>query len=254
MDLRDTVGVVTGGGTGIGAAIARSLVAGGASGVLVGYTRSREAAAETAAGLRAAGARAEAVQVDVQDDAAVRALADRCEELFGRCDVLVNNAGATAWVPPPDLEGLTDDVWHSVLDVNVVGAFRCARALGPQLTRSRGVVVNIGSISAYRGIGSSIAYAVSKAALLQLTRSLATAMAPAVRVVSLSPGNVDTRWQRDHHGAEAFRAMVAREEEVVPLGRIVGPDDVASAVMGLLAADMVTGVDVVVDGGKHLRY
>jgi len=254
VDLTDKVAVVTGGGTGIGAAIAHHLVRAGVRGVLVTWSRSEEAAAETVSSLRAAGAEAESMAVDVRVDDQVRALATRCHDLFGRCDVLVNNAAATEWLPFDDLDAVDDQTWHDILDVNVIGAFRCARALAPALRGVGGAVVNIASISAYRGIGSSIPYGVSKAALLQLTRSLAVALGPEVRVNSVSPGTVATRWQLDHHGDEAFQQLTAHERATAPLARTTQPEDVASAVLGLLAADMVTGVDVVVDAGKHLMY
>jgi 3-oxoacyl-[acyl-carrier protein] reductase len=254
MDLTDSVAVVTGGGTGIGAAVADALADRGAGGLLVTYTRSADAAAETVERLRRKGKQAHAVAADVRDESQVRKLAAECERVFGRCDVLVNNAGTTSWIPFDDLDAVTDQVWHDILDVNVVGAFRCARAFAPALAERRGVVVNIGSISAYRGIGSAIPYGVSKAALLQLTRALAVALAPRVRVVSVSPGTVETRWQLDHHGEQAFAALAERERAVAPLGATPGPQDVASAVTGLLEADMVTGVDVVIDAGKHLVY
>jgi NAD(P)-dependent dehydrogenase (short-subunit alcohol dehydrogenase family) len=254
MDLSDTVAVVTGGGTGIGAATAQQLVARGASGVLVTYTRSADAAEETVTALRRQGADAHALQVDVRDDEQVRALAEDCARRFGRCDVLVNNAGTTSWVDFADLDGLTDEVWADILSVNVVGAFRCARALAPALRAQHGAVVNIASISAHRGIGSSIPYGVSKAALVQLTRSLAVALAPEVRVNSVSPGTVATRWQVDRHGQDAFEEMTERERQVAPLAATPQPEDVAAAVVGLLGTDMVTGVDVVVDAGKHLMY
>jgi NAD(P)-dependent dehydrogenase (short-subunit alcohol dehydrogenase family) len=254
MELTERTAVVTGGGTGIGAAVAAALVEQGVRRILVTYSRSATEAEETVTALRLAGAEAEAVQVDVRNEDDVRGLAATCLSRFGGCDVLVNNAGTTSWVPLADLEALDDEAWQEILDVNVVGAFRCARAFADQLRERGGAVVNIGSISAYRGIGSSIAYSVSKAALLQLTRSLAVAMAPEVRVTSVSPGTVDTRWQRGHHGEDAFEGMTERERTVTPLARTSEPQDVADAVLGLLRADMVTGVDVVVDGGKHLMY
>jgi NAD(P)-dependent dehydrogenase (short-subunit alcohol dehydrogenase family) len=254
MDLTETTAVVTGGGTGIGAATALALVAEGTRNVLVTYSRSADEAEQTVARLRESGADAAAVRVDVRVDAEVRSLATECESRFGGCDVLVNNAGTTSWVPHPDLDGLDDGSFQDILDVNVVGAFRCARALAPMLLSSGGAVVNLGSISAYRGIGSSIAYSVSKAAVLQLTRALAVALAPEVRVTSVSPGTVDTRWQRGHHGERGFADLAEAESRAAPLGRVTEADDVADAVVGLLRADMVTGVDVVVDGGKHLGY
>ena len=254
MDLTDTTAVVTGGGTGIGAAVALALVGAGTRNVLVTYSRSADDAESTVARLREAGADAAAVRLDVREDDGARALSAECESRFGGCDVLVNNAGTTSWVPHPDLDGLEDAAFLDILDVNVVGAFRCARALAPMLRSSAGAVVNLGSISAYRGIGSSIAYSVSKAAVLQLTRALAVALAPEVRVTSVSPGTVDTRWQRGHHGEQGFADLAEAESRAAPLGRVTQPEDVADAVIGLLRADMVTGVDVVVDGGKHLGY
>lgn len=254
MELTDRTAVITGGGTGIGAAVAAALVGQGVRRLLLTYSRSSDAAEETMRGLREAGAEVEAVRVDVRDDDDVRRMAGTCVDRFGGCDLLVNNAGTTSWVPLADLDALDDSAWQEILDVNVVGAFRCTRALAPHLRAAQGAVVNIGSISAYRGIGSSIAYSVSKAALLQLTRSLAVALAPEVRVTSVSPGTVDTRWQRGHHGEEGFEAMTERERVVVPLASTTQPEDVADAVVGLVRADMVTGVDVIVDGGKHLMY
>jgi len=254
MELSERTAVITGGGTGIGAAVAAALVDQGVRRVLITYSRSADEAEETVALLRNAGAEAEAFRVDVRNEDDVRELAATCLSRFGGCDVLVNNAGTTSWVPLTDLEALDDEAWQEILDVNVVGAFRCARAFAAQLKDAGGAMVNIGSISAYRGIGSSIAYSVSKAALLQLTRSLAVALAPEVRVTSVSPGTVDTRWQRGHHGEDAFEEKTEQERAVIPLAQTTMPNDVADAVLGLLRADMVTGVDVVVDGGKHLMY
>ena len=253
MDLTGTVAVVTGGGTGIGAAIAEALARAGADAVVVGYTRSVDDARATVARLRELGADgSEALALDVADDAAVRAAAEHVLASHGRVDVLVNNAGTTVPVPFDDLEGATDDIWHDVLDVNLVGAFRCARALGPALREAGGAVVNIASVSAYRAGGSSIVYGVSKAALLQLTRGLARALAPEVRVNAVSPGTVATRWQTGLHGEERFAELAAAERARAPLGRTVGPEHVAQAVVGLLHMDLVTGEDVVVDAGRWL--
>jgi NAD(P)-dependent dehydrogenase (short-subunit alcohol dehydrogenase family) len=250
----DRVAVVTGGGTGIGAAIARRLVRDGATGILLTYKGSADAAGDVVSELRELGADAHALRVDVRHDDQVRALAESCTERFGRCDVLVNNAGTTQWIPFADLDAVTDDVWVDLMAVNVLGAFHTSRALAPALRSSGGAIVNIASISAYRGIGSSIPYGVSKAALVQLTRSLAATLAPEVRVNSVSPGTVATRWQVDRHGEDGFAEMAEREREVIPLARTLGPEDVADAVAGLIGATGVTGVDVIVDGGKHITY
>jgi NAD(P)-dependent dehydrogenase (short-subunit alcohol dehydrogenase family) len=254
MDLRDTIAVVTGGGTGIGRATALALARSGCRAVAVTYSQSGADAEAAVAELTAFGCEAVAERVDVADDGQVRALAERVRARFGRVDVLVNNAGTTQAVPHPDLDSLTDDVFHQVLDVNVVGPFRVARAFADDLRASQGAVVNVASISGYRAGGSSIAYGVSKAALLQLTRNLAVALAPDVRVNSVAPGTVATRWQTSLHGEAGFAERAATERQTVPLHRTAEPEHVAQAVLGLLTMDLVTGEAVIVDGGKHVVY
>ena len=251
MELKNTVAVISGGGTGIGRATALALAAEGAAGIVVSYSRSADEAAEVVGALPC---RAIAVQADVADDAVVRALAERVQQEFGRVDVLVNNAATTFRVPHHDLDGLTDDAFHRVLDVNVLGPFRMARAFAPALRKARGAVVNVASISGYRAGGSSIAYGVSKAALLQLTRNLAVALAPEVRVNAVAPGTVATRWQTALHGEAEFERRAAEERESVPLKQTAGPEHVAQAVVGLLRMDLVTGEAVILDGGKHVTY
>ncbi|HEX6358569.1 SDR family NAD(P)-dependent oxidoreductase [Actinophytocola sp.] len=251
MNLTDTVAVITGGGTGIGRATALALAAAGAGGVVVTYSKSAAEAESVAAELPC---RALAVRSDVSDDAQVRALSSLVHSEFGRVDVLVNNAATTYRVPHEDLDGLTDEAFGRVLDVNVLGPFRMARAFAPALRESRGAVVNIASIAGFRAGGSSIAYGVSKAALMQLTRNLAVALAPEVRVNAVAPGTVATRWQTDLHGEEGFQRRAAAERESVPLKQTAAPEHVAQAVLGLLAMDLVTGETVILDGGKHVVY
>ncbi|WP_422772752.1 SDR family NAD(P)-dependent oxidoreductase [Plantactinospora sp. WMMC1484] len=255
MKLEKSVAVVTGGGTGIGRAVSLALARAGAGAVVVTYSRSRTEAEQTADQAREWAGGSRAIAADVTDDAQVRALADQVLAAYGRIDVLVNNAGGTRAVPHPDLAGLTDEIWRDVLDVNLLGAFRCVRAFADALRESGGAVVNVSSISAYRAGGSSIAYGVSKAAMLQLTRGLAVALAPEVRVNAVAPGTVQhTRWQPGLHGEQGFAERAAREREVVPLRRTAEPEHVAQAVLGLLGMDMVTGETVIVDGGKHVVY
>ncbi|MDT0443086.1 SDR family NAD(P)-dependent oxidoreductase [Streptomyces johnsoniae] len=254
MDLRGTVAVITGGCTGIGRATTLALARAGAAGVVATYRRSAAEAAELVPEAEALGARALTERADVADDFAVRALAATALRHFGRVDILVNNAGTTRAVPEHDLDALTDADWHEALDVNVVGAFRCARAFAPALRAASGALVNIASVSGYRAGGSSLAYGTSKAALLQLTRNLAGALAPHVRVNAVAPGTVATRWQTGLHGAEGFAERARAERETVPLRATPGPEHVAQAVLGLLHMDLVTGEAVIVDGGKHIRY
>ncbi|HWM01909.1 MAG TPA: SDR family oxidoreductase [Actinophytocola sp.] len=253
MDLTDTIAVVTGGGTGIGRATAVALAKAGAH-VVVNYSRSADDAAATVDELSALGREAVAERADVGDAEQVRALAQRVRTRFGRVDVLVNNAATTERVSHEDLDGLTDEAFAHVLDVNVLGPFRLARAFAADLRAARGAVVNIASIAGYRAGGSSIAYGVSKAALLQLTRNLAVALAPEVRVNAVAPGTVATRWQTELHGVTGFAERARAERESVPLRQTAGPEHVAQAVLGVLGMDLVTGEALIVDGGKHAVY
>ena len=254
MDINGTVAVITGGGTGIGAAVAEALARKGAAAVVVGYSRSADDANATVARLADLGCKAEAIAADVADDAAVRRLAERVRDRYGRVDILVCSAGTTKWVPFPDLEGLTDEMWRQVMGVNLMGPWYCARAFAPDLRAAHGAIVNVSSVAGLLAHGSSIAYSVSKAALIQLTRDLAVALGPEVRVNAVAPGIVDTRWHRDRVGEEGFAEMAAREGAKAPLRRTAEPEHVAQQVIALLEADMVTGEVLIGDGGRHLTY
>lgn len=254
MDINGTVAVITGGGTGIGAAVAESLARKGAAAVVVNYSRSADEARDTVARLESLGCAAKAVAADVSDDAAVRRLAARVHAEHGRVDALVCNAGTTRWVPFPDLEGLTDEVWRQVMGVNLMGAFHCARAFAPALRETRGAIVNVASVAGLLATGSSIAYGVSKAALLQLTRDLAVALGPEIRVNAVAPGMVATRWHIGRVGEQVFSEMAAKEELKAPLRRTARPDHIAQLVTALLESDLVTGEVLVGDGGRHLQY
>ena len=254
MELRGRVAIVTGGGTGIGQAVCLRLAKAGAKAVVVNYSRSAEDAQATAADLVSLGSEALAHQADISDESAVKAMMSATLDRFGRLDVLVNNAGTTHFVPAPDLDGLTEDVWNDILSVNVKGTFYCCRAAAPELRKTKGAIVNIASIAGHRGAGSSIAYSVSKAGVLQLTRSLAIALAPDVRVNSVSPGLVSTRWFKSRFGEQANVPYEASFVSTTPLGVIATPDHVAIAVMAFIENDLVTGQDVVIDGGRNVRY
>ena len=254
MDFTGRVAVVTGAATGIGRATCLALAEHGVAGVAVCYASSAEAAGTLCAKLESVGCQGVPVRVDVSDAAQVDAAAEEVMRRFGRADILVNNAGMTKAVRAEDLDALTDDIWHELLEVNLLGAFRCVRAFAPHLAERDGAVVNIASISGYRAGGSSIAYGVSKAAMLQLTRNLADALGDRVRVNSVAPGTVATGWQTALRGERGFAEFASRERQSVPLRRTAEPEHVAQAVLGLLRMDLVTGESVIVDGGKHVRY
>jgi 3-oxoacyl-[acyl-carrier protein] reductase len=254
MDLGGRVAIVTGGGTGIGRSVSMRLAKSGAKAVLVNYSRSAKNAESTAHELQELGVEAVAHRADVADETAVKRMVAECVERFGVVDLLVNNAGTTHFIPHSDLEALTDEVWDEILSVNLKGTFYCCRAAAPELRKRNGAIVNVASISAHRATGSSIAYAVSKAGIVQLTRALALSLAPEVRVNSVSPGLVSTRWFRSRFGDDAALAQEESFAKSTPLQRIASPEDVAQAVVSLLENDLITGQDLVVDGGKNILY
>ena len=253
MDLKGRVALVTGGGTGIGRAVCLRLAKAGAEAVVVNYSRSDKDARATAAELIVLGPDAMAHKADVSNESEVTAMIDALKERYGRLDVLINNAGTTRFIAHPDLDALTDEVWDEILKVNLKGTFYCCRAAAPELRKTSGAIVNVASIAGHRATGSSIVYAVSKAGVLQLTRALAVALAPEVRVNSVSPGLVSTRWLLQFD-AEAAESQATSTTATTPLTAVATADHVAQAVMAFVENDMITGQDVVVDGGKNILY
>jgi 3-oxoacyl-[acyl-carrier protein] reductase len=238
--------LVTGSATGVGRAVAVALAKRGLA-VAVNYSRSQKEAEETAAEVRRAGVPALLCKANVADNAAVRAMVARCREEFGGLDVLVNNAGTTHFIDHTDLDALTDEVWDDIFAVNLKGTFYACRASMPLLRERNGSIVNVTSVAGLQGVGSSIPYAASKAALNCLTKSLARAFAPGVRVNAVAPGPILTRWLEGHE------EMVERSLQGTPMGRASTPEDVAEAVVFLaLDGAMMTGQVVVVDGGRTM--
>jgi 3-oxoacyl-[acyl-carrier protein] reductase len=254
MDLAGRVAIVTGGGTGIGRETSIRLAKAGAKAVVVNYSRSAAEAESTAGELRQLGAEALPWRANIADESMVKAMVASTVDRYGSLDVLVNNAGTTHFIPHADLDALTDQVWDDIISVNLKGTFFCCRAAAPELKKSGGAIVNVSSIAAHRASGSSIPYAVSKAGIVQLTRALALALAPDVRVNSVSPGLVSSRWFSRRFGEDAAAAQEEAFAKTTPLGRIATPDDVARAVIALLENDVITGQDLVVDGGKNIQY
>ena len=254
MELQGRVALITGGAGGIGGAVVRGLAKAGISGVAVNYRKSGKEAEELAAEIERQGINALAIQADVQNDAQVRTMMKTIEGKFGRLDVVVNNAGVTHWVKLADLEGLTDAIWDEILDVNVKGAFRCARAAAKLLEANHGMIVNVSSISGVLAPStmSSLAYGTAKAALIYMTRGLAVALAPKVRVNCVAPAFTDTPWMSQHFGAE-YQEVIAKASAGYPLQRIATPEDIAGAILGLITGgDFVTGQTLLVDGGLSL--
>lgn len=246
MDLKDKVALVTGGGTGIGRATCLALAERGAT-VAVNYSRSKDDAEETAQIIRTKGGRAIAIQADVSQDKEVRKMVDTLVQQFGTIDLLVNNASITRHIPFDDLEAATEEVWDDLYDVNVKGMYFCARAVAPFMKLNKqGAIVNLGSIAGQTGLGSSLPYAVSKAAVHGLTKSLARALAPDIKVNCVAPGAVATRW------------WTGREEQMNKLApnlllqRISTPEDIAKFICSALEQEAMTGQIITVDSGQTL--
>ncbi|HCR17618.1 MAG TPA: 3-ketoacyl-ACP reductase [Candidatus Latescibacteria bacterium] len=244
--LSGKVALITGGGTGIGRETGLMLAENGAD-IIVNYSRSETEAEETVAAIQGLGRKAFSICADVVDDSAVRKMFESASREFGRLDILVNNAGITRFVPLIDLEGLSDELWDPVFDINVKGTFYCSRAAIPKMKKnSGGQIINVASIAGIVGVGSSIAYCASKAAVISLTKSMAISQAPDIRVNAVAPGVAHTRWIA---GQEEF---VKSAIETTPLKRIATAKDVANAIFGLAIGEFITGQVLVVDGGRIL--
>ncbi len=240
------IAIVTGSATGIGRSVAWRLADRGFA-VTVNYSKSKAEAEETADGVRARNAEVLLHQANIGDDTAVRGLVEATILAFGGLDVLVNNAAMTHFVDHRDLDGLTEEVWNDILQVNVKGTFYGCRAAMPHLKARSGNIVNIASVAGIAGSGSSIAYAASKGAVITLTKSLAKAFAPEVRVNAVAPGPVQTRWLADHQD------MVEQAIRVTPLKRPATPEDIADATIFLADGNtLMTGQVIVIDGGRTI--
>lgn len=249
MQLLGKVALVTGAGVGTGRAIALKLARRGCH-VAVNFSRSRAEAEATVAEIRKHGVNSIAVQANVANDALVRAMVRRTVSELGRLDILVNNAGATSLIPHGDLDAVKEEDWDKTFMVNLRGPFYAARAAAAALRASHGVIINVSSVAGVYGIGSSIPYCASKAALNNLTLTLARALAPEVRVNAVAPGFIDnTRWWKEH---PLYEAVKQYSLERTALQRVCQPDDVASAVVELVSADLITGQIMIVDGGMGL--
>lgn len=244
--LQGKTALITGGGTGIGRSIALTLARKGVN-LALNYSRSAREAQETQAEVEALGVKCLTYQANVAVDDEVREMMQKVIADFGHLDILVNNAGMTHFVEHTDLEGLKEEYWDDIMGVNVKGLFFCCRAAAEELKKQKGCIVNMTSIAGLTGLGSSIAYAASKAAAISVTKSLARVLAPEVRVNAIAPGIVQTRWVEGQD--EHIQHLAAG----TPLQRIAGPEDIAEVAYSLIAhAGFMTGQVVVVDGGNFI--
>lgn len=246
LALNNRTAIVTGGGTGIGRAVSMLLAKQGAA-VAIVYSRSEDDAKETVSTNSKNGGQAIALQADIAHMTSVGVMTEMVAKSFGGIDYLVNNAGITHQLQFNDLDAINDSIWDELFAVNVKGTFHCCQAAAPFLKqRPDSAIVNIGSIAGETGYGSSLPYAVSKSAVHGMTRSLARALAPRIRVNGIAPGAVATRWWK---GNEEKMYNLSGH---LPLQRISTSEDIAALVLMLLTAESVTGQILRAENGQTL--
>ena len=250
FDLKGKAALVTGGNGGIGLGMAKGLAQAGAAIAVAG--RDAKKNADAVAQLKAAGAKAVAVKVDLRDEKACRAMADDAAAQLGRLDILVNNAGMNIRKPPQDL---TLEEWRTVMDTNLTSAFVASQAAYPHLKRAgRGKIINVGSMMSIFGGGYLAPYAASKGGIVQLTKALASAWAKDnIQVNAVLPGWIDTALTQ-----RARVELTGLNERVLsrtPAGRWGEPADLAGIAVFLCASasDFVTGTAIPVDGGYSVQ-
>jgi 3-oxoacyl-[acyl-carrier protein] reductase len=242
------VALITGAASGIGRAATVALAEAGYN-VAINYSRSEQAARETASLAQAKGAKTLLFQCDVSDDPSVRKMIAAVEKEFGRIDALVNNAGTTSNVKPSDFEAMTAEEWDRVFAVNVRGMFQVTRAATPLLKAARGSVVNTASIVGLRPGPQPLPYAASKAAVVSLTKLLALNLAPDVRVNAVAPGWMEGDWMK-RMLADRYDDLMARRAKATPLRRCATSEDVAEVIVNLITSNrFVNGEIIVIDGG-----
>lgn len=246
--------IVTGGGTGLGAATAIGLARRGAS-VCVNYSRSTDAAQSVADECRKLGVDACAVQADVSQDADCKSLVQAATDQLGGVDILVNNAGITKFASHSDLDALDADDFLRLYHVNVVSVYQMTRAARPQLEAGEGgTVVNVSSVAGVTGMGSSVAYAATKGAINTMTLSLARALAPKIRMNAVCPGYIASGWFTKYQGDAVEDKTAERVIKTAPLQKASTPEDIAGTILFLAGPDCahMTGETLIVDAGLHL--
>ena len=242
------VALVTGGATGIGKSAVLALARAGYD-VAINYSSSETAARETSREAQKLGAKALLVKCDVSDEAGVRSMLDSINKTFGRLDVLINNAGTTAAWKTKDLDSLSLEEWDRVFAVNVRGLFQVTRAAVPLLRLNKGCVVNTASIVGLRPGPQPLPYAASKAAVVNLTKTLAWNLGPEIRVNAVAPGWMEGDWMK-RMLKDKYEDLMGKRAKATPHKRVVTADDVAQTMMSLIESNrFVTGEVIVIDGG-----
>ena len=253
-DLTNRVAIVTGSSSGVGAATARLLAEQGCH-VVINYNNNAAGAKQVAEACEAAGADTLVLQANVANDQDCVAMAQAANEKWGRVDALVNNAGTTKFVDHHRLDGLSAEDFQRIYSVNVVGAYQMTRAVSHLMHAQEegGAVVNVASTAGITGIGSCVAYAASKGAMVTMTLSLARALGPKLRINAVCPGFIEGEWLKEGYGDERYAKLMAFNRENAPLGVTATPETVADAIMHFITGpQVVTGETLIVDGGRHL--
>ena len=251
--MKDKVAIVTGSATGVGAATAVILAQKGCN-VVINYTRSKEEAMATAQLVEQHNVESLVFQADVSNDDDCQSMVAATIKKWGKIDYLVNNAGKTKFNPFENLEGLSSEDFLDIYSVNVVGPYQMIKAVVPYMKKQGGgAIVNDSSLAGINGVGSSIAYVTSKAALNMMTKSLAHVLGPEIRINTVAPGPIKTRWLKGGMGDEAYSALIEQAEKELPLRQVATPEDVAETLVWFLeGAKLITGEVLIVDSGAHL--
>ena len=244
MDIKGKTALITGGNTGMGRAIALDLAKHGAN-ICIGFFDFEDEAAKAIEEIKSLGVDGKAYRVDITKEEQVADMINNVEKDFGSLEVLVNCAGITFVVPHADLYGMKAEYFDKIFNVNIKGTFFVCREAKRLLDKNGGVIVNITSTAGLNGLGSSIAYAASKAGEINMTRSLARVFAPKVRVVSVAPGLVKTEFSK---GLSGNYEKIAQE---TCLKRLATPEEVAEVVGSLVYGNnILTGITVAADAGR----
>ena len=253
-DLKNKVAIVTGSSSGVGAATARLLASMGCH-LIVNYNSNSDGAESVARECQEEGVETLVLKANVSSDVDCKMLASAAVEKWGRIDVLVNNAGTTKFVDHANLDGLNAEDFQHIYGVNVIGSYQMVRAVAEQMKTQKdgGAVVNVASIAAVTGVGSSIAYASSKGALVTMTLSLARVLGPAIRVNVVCPGFIEGDWLKEGLGEDVYERAREAARKGAPLGVTATAETVADAILYFInGPQVVTGESIIVDGGRHL--
>lgn len=253
-DLKGRVAIITGSSSGVGAATARLLASLGCN-IVVNYNSNSDGANQVAEDCREHGVECLVFGGNVAEDSACQSMVAQAIEKWGRVDILVNNAGTTKFVDHGNLDGLDSDDFQRIYGVNVIGCYQMIRAANSHMQQQDdgGVVVNVASTAAVTGIGSSVAYAASKGAMITMTLSLARSLAPKLRINAVCPGFIEGDWLREGMGDEKYAEAMAYQRKNSALGVTATPETVADAILHFITGpQVVTGETLIVDGGRHL--